>query len=660
MFQVIKVTDLNHIEAVCKSCQPKTKKIKGSVITTTNFVKHLKIHQNAYTLYLDYKKVKKSEHKDKKIKSKEKETAQGAGTKQTTLHKYKFVSSQHSTNTITKKDFEIRQIRFVIDTMSPLSIVEHPSFIQLFDGFDVEILTRNTLTRRLSELFQERQAKIKAALLNTQYVCTTADIWSGKRKSFFGVTCHWIADDLSRQSATLACQRFKGTHSYDRIASILEDIHMRYGLDDKKIVATITDNGSNFVKSFKEFGITVSSICIQDITEEEDTQTQDSEELDDRVEFVIIGDENYDNEENLDKQHRLPKHLRCASHTLNLICTTDLNKAISDNVSLKLRHSQAMAKCGVLWKKATLPKSAEVIMETLGHTLSYPGVTRWNSFYDAINKILKSKDKLEVLFERLNLENCFTENEVLYLEEYKQVMQPLADTLDVLQGEANTYYGLLIPCLAALKNKLEKLSKTNLKFALPLVRASLQGLESRFQLFFTLDPKINDAMIASVVHPQFKLRWFSIISKTCEQNIANLSSIEKIVINEANKLIDVEEMDSFPNEKSAEFSNTFFDFDESESLPGRSSKSSLTQTANLIKNKAELEYLRYMSDIRTNINMLNDYPTIKKIFIKYNTPLPSSAAVERLFSFATIINSPRRHALSDDNFEKLVVLKNYL
>lgn len=37
--------------------------------------------------------------------------------------------------------------------------------------------------------------------------------------------------------------------------------------------------------------------------------------------------------------------------------------------------------------------------------------------------------------------------------------------------------------------------------------------------------------------------------------------------------------------------------------------------------------------------------------------LPSSAPVQRLFSFASCINSPRRNALSDELFEKLVLMK---
>ena len=55
--------------------------------------------------------------------------------------------------------------------------------------------------------------------------------------------------------------------------------------------------------------------------------------------------------------------------------------------------------------------------------------------------------------------------------------------------------------------------------------------------------------------------------------------------------------------------------------------------------------------------MLDNYLLVKQLFVKYNTPLPSSAPVERLFSFATIVNAPKRHALSDSHFEQLVVMK---
>ncbi len=52
-----------------------------------------------------------------------------------------------------------------------------------------------------------------------------------------------------------------------------------------------------------------------------------------------------------------------------------------------------MEKCNELWNSAGRPKSAEVIQEVLGHTLTRPGPTRWNSLFDSLKNILKIKRK---------------------------------------------------------------------------------------------------------------------------------------------------------------------------------------------------------------------------------------------------------------------------
>ena len=46
-----------------------------------------------------------------------------------------------------------------------------------------------------------------------------------------------------------------------------------------------------------------------------------------------------------------------------------------------------------------------------------------------------------------------------------------------------------------------------------------------------------------------------------------------------------------------------------------------------------------------------------KLFIRYNTALPSSAAAERVFSTAGNILRPKRSSLTTRNFEQLVLLK---
>lgn len=80
--------------------------------------------------------------------------------------------------------------------------------------------------------------------------------------------------------------------------------------------------------------------------------------------------------------------------------------------------------------------------------------------YDCVAQILKDKEKLSVLFQKLGLKP-FKETEFLYLEEYITVMKPLAITLDVLQGENNVHYGYLLPSLVSLLNKYEKMKGQN-------------------------------------------------------------------------------------------------------------------------------------------------------------------------------------------------------
>ena len=48
---------------------------------------------------------------------------------------------------------------------------------------------------------------------------------------------------------------------------------------------------------------------------------------------------------------------------------------------------------------------------------------------------------------------------------------------------------------------------------------------------------------------------------------------------------------------------------------------------------------------------------IKKIFIKYNCILLSSAPIERLCSLATHINIAKRNIIDDKTFEYMVVLR---
>jgi len=73
--------------------------------------------------------------------------------------------------------------------------------------------------------------------------------------------------------------------------------------------------------------------------------------------------------------------------------------------------------------------------------------------------------------------------------------------------------------------------------------------------------------------------------------------------------------------------------------------------------KIDIEVLQFLEDKSKDLYCLNQFPHVKQLFLKYNVVLPSSATVERLFSFAGMINTPKRSNLSDKTFEKLVFLR---
>lgn len=69
------------------------------------------------------------------------------------------------------------------------------------------------------------------------------------------------------------------------------------------------------------------------------------------------------------------------------------------------------------------------------------------------------------------------------------------------------------------------------------------------------------------------------------------------------------------------------------------------------------EIFYYIEDNDKQLFMLSKYPSVCRIFRKFNTTLSSSAPIERLFSLAMLICTARRNRMSNENFEKTLLLK---
>jgi len=196
-----------------------------------------------------------------------------------------------------------------------------------------------------------------------------------------------------------------------------------------------------------------------------------------------------------------------------------------------------------------------------------------------------------------------------YIEEHLMCTTPMAEALDIMQGELNTYYGV-VPYLLVLKRKIEILAKPECIwiYCKPIADALLQCIQKRFEnyLNFTSLESLN----AALSYPRFKKCWLTCVkTKNHDRLIHIFKKAADEVISIQNIPLDL--VQSPVNQTT----NNFFDF--------RSSYSTLTGIP-----KSELEVLYFSADEENDLNNLDKYPITKQVVIRYNTPLPLSAPVE--------------------------------
>uniref|UniRef100_A0A1I8NJF1 Uncharacterized protein n=1 Tax=Musca domestica TaxID=7370 RepID=A0A1I8NJF1_MUSDO len=188
---------------------------------------------------------------------------------------------------------------------------------------------------------------------------------------------------------------------------------------------------------------------------------------------------------------------------------SDSNQKYVHKLSIALEN----VNCTQIWHKCHRPKSAEIISAVLSSQLITPCVTRWNSLYDSVKKLLEHKHKLGELCYRLGVPS-FLGSEIEYLEEYLKVLKPIAEGIDFLQGEQNMFFGYFIPTLVSIKMKLRRLENENLAF-LERVNIEMQkALHKRFEKYFYLKEDSLDAVIAAIVIPDVKLRFLKTLLET--------------------------------------------------------------------------------------------------------------------------------------------------
>ncbi|XP_057336374.1 uncharacterized protein LOC130674944 [Microplitis mediator] len=626
------VPDLNQstlngtIVGICQICRTennKTHSIKGSFHVPSNYSSHIKkVHRDKYDGYKKYVSAKRQKNSEEKKD----------------LKTYCNFSQAR---------FEENVVNYILETLIPFNTVECEAFRKIFDDMTIKKgrkelshLSARTVKRRVKDTFNQNMELLKFMMNSAEYVCTTADVWTSKSRRFLGMTAHWIEKNtLERKSYAIACCRFPGTHSYDQVARKIGDIHSFFGLDKEKVIATVTDNGSNFGKAFRQFGVSFDdlSACEESRnTQESDSDDDNSTDENDYGEVEPFMSPN-------ERQHEeiLPHHILCASHTLNLVATTDALACIKSSKPLESAYTRMIERCNCLWKLTSSPKKYEQMKSILNQSLRRPVPTRWNSLYNSILQIFGLKQKLLVCNKELGVINPLDELDFRFMEEWLHCNQPIARAIDILQGDQLACYGYLLPSLISIKNKLIDCKELKMQFCLKLAVGLVKAIDVRFKKIFQVEEEGKMAAAAAASHPLFKLDWLESLSGAAQTNVFK-------AMKEA-----VNSVDSSPppEVKTMVKNNDFFDF------RNRSGSQEQRVLEPFGTTDPEVLFTKHTSESRTDLELLNLYPVVKDIFIKYNTIIPSSAPVERLFSYATMFNLPKYNRLSDDNFEMRILMR---
>ncbi|KAL4125914.1 hypothetical protein QTP88_010151 [Uroleucon formosanum] len=457
--------------------------------------------------------------------------------------------------------------------------------------FSFEKKYRRNFMRDIVSEYNDMTTSLKDELSQVNFVCITADCWSVFHRSYMGFTVHWLNQTtLERTSKGLACRRMYGKHTYDNIAEMIDKVLSEFNIQSKTSLI-VTDNAANFVKAFR---------YNQDEGEEEEEVMRP----------INISDELENGVGNLFNL-TLPQHQRCAAHTLNLIATTDIGDAEKDK-AYKILSRRVFGKCQALFNKQNQSTQyADQIKNVLGRYLITPNATRWTSFYDAIKCIVSNLNKIDEVFSITSLQPFSRPLETLFLIEYCKVMQPIAKSLDILQGDKHVSLGYLLPTLTAINKSLKSLSSLN--YCTPLINALQKGIEKSSEEKISIKEKLVETL------------------KTCAEDAdSTYTSSQPLVQNDLSHQNVTEDDDFLLFEDDLQESQNNYDLQ-----------------------KIVSDYL-----LNHNIKSPEDLPiTLKKAYIEYNTAVPSSAHVERLFSAGGQVFSRRRGSMSDTNFEMALLLK---
>ncbi|XP_045462939.1 E3 SUMO-protein ligase ZBED1-like [Harmonia axyridis] len=398
---------INSSTAICKQCS-RSLKTSGN---TSNLMKHLKSHgidtrtHKAKGCYSD-DTPRPSTSKDADIiLNEETKLEQDSLNEGCETHSISSVSTTTITSDIlqsfkTIKSFEVGGVKhseisntidyFICADNRPFSTVEGRGFKKLMKTVCplYKLPSREYFKSNIDLKYDIMHSVYKQKMSEIEHFCLTMDIWSEMMtgRSFLGVTAHFI-HKTRRNSISLDVKELCDRHNAAYISEQLKIILNSWDINEKKVVAIVTDNGANMVAAVR----------------------------------LMEGNQ----------------HIPCFAHIINLIAETPLSNPQISTLIDKVRNIVKWIKNSVILCDDLRNRQRQNnVKEGLLKKVILDVKTRWNSTFYMLERFIELSSLIsEIHFGRRNAPPMVDAGELEAIAEIMKVLKPLEYMSKELSGE---------------------------------------------------------------------------------------------------------------------------------------------------------------------------------------------------------------------------------
>lgn len=493
----------------------------------------------------------------------------------------------------------------------PFTLVENSNFIKLVNALEprYKLPSRKTLTNKLlNDKYIEVRSVVSESLNKANHISLTSDMWtSAANQGYLSVTAHFINEN-KLESAVLCTLQVSERHTAENIAKHIKDILAEWNISDK-CFSIVTDNASVMIDVARRLSL---------------------------------------------------QHVPCTAHTINLAITDVLGHS---DISLfnELRHK--CRKIVGFFKSSTLAatKLADCQSQLNKKVLKVKQevVTRWNSTYIMIERLVSIKDELIMAFSYVNCPEILTAQEWNVMEDVLPLLLPPYELTEELSGEKYLTSSIVIPlirgCQKAIKSETPKTSMGE-----KLKTILLDSLSRRLTPYESYSSGVCPK--ATILDPRFKKCAFGIPTNASNAvtELINEMKQSKDVLGPNQIVIDEgvcsrQPIDEIKSKKKKIWNFVIEEREKTEAAKGRiTNRCTIQEDMRLYLSMPVID----MEDdpIRFWLKYKASMPSLAEAAFKYLSVPASSVPSERVFSKSGQICNERRNRLEPKRVDKLVFL----